>query len=326
MLIYCYADILGYRDLLKRYNAIEIYNILNEAFSEMHTVLQAYTKREDVKKNYEEGIHFGDDYRFFDLFFSEGAKEKIDLYKSDVACQVSNLHIKTYLAFDTIVIYWEEYQNTPYHTELFTLAIDIVYLLLYMKGIIIRGTIGICEEYYLGKENNYFIVKNIDCAAEIEKMQNWGNILIFGKELLQQYVQFDALVEDFYARMQYNQDHIKHFEFVPFKKDKGKRYDRLVLDGKTAVHAEDLFDNMFLTTICPINNFCLSYYGSSFFQQLYDKTESTLREGKSDHPSELRYWTARFLNGRIKRCIYNNRFLKRLGDNSFNPLWEEIIT
>ena len=53
-----------------------------------------------------------------------------------------------------------------------------------MKGIIIRGAIGICEEYYLGKDNNYFIVKNIDCAAEIEKMQNWGNILIFGKEII----------------------------------------------------------------------------------------------------------------------------------------------
>lgn len=336
MLIYCYADILGYRNLLKNKSASEIHSLLNEAFSEMRTVLDAYTKSERIKKTYEEGIHYEDDYRALRHFFNKEKREDLKEYYKGIDDKLLHLKIKTYLGFDTIVIYWEDYQYTPYHTQLFTLAVSVVYLLLYTKGILIRGAMGVSNDYYIGEEDRFFIVNNIDVANELEKMQNWGNILVFGENLLGQYDYsgMGPLTDDFYARTRLPSvdETTEHFEFVPFKEIDGKNYVHRILEGKTVARIEDISIHSTLVTICPINNFCLSYFGVDFFQELYNKSSNTIKEevakSTQDHPSILRYLTARYLISRMESCVWNNNFLAKFTgflDRCSNQLWDQIV-
>ncbi len=336
MLIYCYADILGYRNLVRNKSASEIHSLLNEAFSQMYTVLDAYTESGRIKEVYKEGIHFEDDYRALWDFFNEKTRKDLNDYYKRIDEKVLHLNIKTYLAFDTIVIYWEDYQYTPYHTELFTLAVSVVYLLLYMKGILIRGAMGVSNDYYIGEGDRFFIVNNIDVANELENMQNWGNILVFGENLLGQYDYsgMGPLTDDFYARtlLPAAGKTNKHFEFVPFKKIDGSNYINHVLEGKTAAKIEDISIHSSLVTICPINNFCLSFFGVNFFQELYNKSRDTIKEevAKSlqDHPAILRYLTARYLFNRMESCVSNNNILaksKRFYNGHSNQLWDQIV-
>lgn len=326
MLIYCYADILGYRNLLRNNTASEVCSLLNSAFSEMHSVLKNYVKRECVIDTYKRALFDKDDKRWM----PSASQEEARAFFNEINEKASNLSIKTYLGFDTIVIYWEDYQYTPYHTKVFSLAVAVVHILLYMKGIMIRGAMGVSNDYYISDNNRFFIVNNMDIAAEIEKVQNWGNILVFGKKLLEQYDYSGVgpLTEDFYARtfLQVDNYEFDNFEFVPFKADNGCNYIDLVREGKTVAGIDDLSIHSDLIAICPVNNFCLSYFGTDFYQRLYDKTAAIIGEGITDHHSELRYWTARFLNNRINSCIGNNAVLSQgefLGKFA-NKQWEEI--
>lgn len=195
MLIYCYADILGYKDMLECSGADKVHGLLDSCFSEM---TKAITKLEQM-------MHI------------EG-------------------EIKTYIAFDTIVIYCDDFTCNKECFERFMLIADAIYLVFYDKNILLRGAIGTSSNYYLGVDEiknkvAYFIINNIDTAYKLEKAQNWSSIIVFGKNLIDLCYGYGGLEDDYYERIRYldrkhrrknkQKDTARDSYIIPLKKKTG---------------------------------------------------------------------------------------------------------
>ena len=298
MLIYCYADILGYRNLLKTHSADCVHKILDDSFAEMHRAIRSM----------EESIFKGEE-------------------------------IKTYIAFDTIVIYWENFKCNRDDFRLFLLAIDIIYLILYDKGILVRGAIGASCDYYIGKdriENNvaYFIIDNIEAAALIEKEQNWSSIIVFGKDLINLSYGCGALLDDYFERLEYynnkdrnikNKRQWEERRTVPLKRDAKKlTIADYALRDEGVIKAVNLLDrrNCFIL-ICPFNRFCYRYFGDEFYTHLKEKLEDVIDEGMGkrdhDHAKELRYRTAKHLMARLSTYEYGLKMKNEVFGDLYPP-------
>jgi len=351
MLIYAYADILGYRSMIKTKSSSEVYNVLNEAVSEMHRILSIYTNSKSVTEAYREGILYQHDYVKFD----SNNKMIVDKSVWDYASN-KEIKLKLYIAFDTIVIYWDEFEISPENMMIFLLAIDLFYLILYDRDIMIRGAIGTSDDYYIDEVGNerYFIIDNIDIAAAIEKNQDASNIIVFGKKIEQCFwgTPGNGLVDDYYERLDYYLNSqkraiiAKRHPYSPrlfFKKG----FVEKVLNGTAEVQPEDIFNgystnpetqNLTCITICPINNLSLFYLGVDFYERLYKKVKTICYNGYRNgynHVDELKINTACLLFSRLKSDIFNASFLSTvlkddiktelpIGNNNVNDMWAEL--
>lgn len=275
MLIYCYADILGYRDLLRNYSVHQVRCLLDDCFAEMYKAI--------------------------------GRIEQI-IFKGE--------EIKTYIAFDTVVIYWEGFEYNREGFRAFLQAINIIYLILYDKGVLIRGAIGASVAYCIENdrgENNvaHFIIDNIDIAAVIEKEQNWSSIIVFGRRLIElTYCVIIGQADDYFERLEYYNNRERNLSpmldgreryTVPLKKDRNRfNIADYALKGEGRIQQEDLLDgiNAFIM-INPFNRFCYSFFGEEFFARIKSKLEKVINDGmgkrEHNHSRELRYRTAKHL-------------------------------
>lgn len=205
MLIYAYADILGYRQMLSDRPIDELRAVLESAVSDMHRMLDLYTNSESVTEQYKSTLYNTREYLRLLLGNDE---EKFELLREGVSGHAFKL--KTYIAFDTIVVYWDEFYASEATMTLFLLAIDLLYLVLYEKGILIRGAIGATDDYFIGEEGSerLFIVKNIGIAASIEKNQDCANLIVFGEGLREccRGLSASGLTDDPFARLDYYPD------------------------------------------------------------------------------------------------------------------------
>lgn len=143
--IYLYADILGYKDLLKNQSVNEVRNIMRSCLIEIQTIIN--NKEDDSHKR----------------------------------------NIRYYFAFDTIVILWDDLSTDrkllDNELDIFLNLVSKIYLNLYINhDILIRGAISISSDYYI--DNEIFIIKDIENAYQVEKNQDWGNIILINDELL----------------------------------------------------------------------------------------------------------------------------------------------
>ena len=225
MLIYAYADILGYRDMLKKHKSCEIYNILNNAINDMHMLLNKYLNSDLVLEEYKFGLYLQTD--LYDKILYNLSKTEEDYVKLKSASiknpdcnkirneyrnyqtlynqiDASSLTFKSYIAFDTIVIYWDKFEYSEINMKVFLLAIDLLYMLLYDKDILIRGAIGCTDDFHIDEEGNerFFLINNIDVASEIEHSQNSANLIVFGNELHNccQSITGNGITDDYYTR------------------------------------------------------------------------------------------------------------------------------
>lgn len=345
MLIYAYADILGYRAMLKKHSSTEIYSLLNDAFSEMHRMLDQYTNSEPVMNEYRSGLLDQSDY--WELFLNQRT-EKLRTLRSEIS--QAKFSLKTYIAFDTIVVYWDSFEISETNMMLFLLAIDLLYLILYEKDILIRGAIGTTDDFFIDEKGaeRFFIINNISAAAAIEKNQNSANLIVFGEKLATCFysIQNQGLTDDYYERLDYYSGsspiiaRSPDYPRVHFKEG----FIEKVIIGEAEVSANDLFDrkvsdsssNITCITICPVNNLTFSYLGIDFYEKLYRKVKYIHDGGKGQsHVEELIYNTACLLFSRLESDIYNATTIMTMWDNDLNTelpldhrsvldLWKEL--
>lgn len=331
MLIYCYADILGYRSLLRTHTASEVGKILDGAMAQMHGMLDGYVRDEAVIKKYQHAL--GDSNNAVELFFDylKGEENGYTELRNAILQKAESLVLKTYVAFDTIVLYWDEFEPTKDHLVVFLLATELLYLCLYARGIVLRGAVTTCEDYRIDDVGNdrLFIVGNIDAAAEVEKNQNWGNIIVFGKDIIHLSDRsLGSLTEDLCVWLDLpghpeSQDHYltkAPGRTPPFK---DKFVDR-VLNGTAAMSSEDLFiDRRYrsgywdvsVKAISPVNSFILNALGVDVFTELYRSTSQVLQRGyqKNNHAEELLYRTAAFLHDLLESRMHNAYSIQQHG-------------
>lgn len=258
--------------------------------------------------------------------------------------------LKTYIAFDTIVVYWDEFYASEATMTLFLLAIDLLYLVLYEKGILIRGAIGATDDYFIGEEGSerLFIVKNIGIAASIEKNQDCANLIVFGEGLREccRGLSASGLTDDPFARLDYYPDENRE-RFIQTHPDLPRIFFKdgfaeRAVSGEGGVSVGDVFEGNPLArratcvTICPINNLTIAYLGLDFYEGLYVKVRAIHDEGPGEsHESLLRYNTACLLYGRLNSSMYNaTKIMPMLADElrsdlpiecrDMTGLWEEL--
>ena len=91
--------------------------------------------------------------------------------------------------------------------DAFSFGYRFTIVILYDKGILIRGAIGATNDYYIDEEGNerFFIIDNIAKAATVEKNQDSANVIVFGKELFtcfQSSLNY-GLTDDYFSRLDY---------------------------------------------------------------------------------------------------------------------------
>ncbi len=122
--IYLYADILGYKDLLKRNSSL---SIKNKIFSVIRDIQELITEELEKDKN-----------RYYIL--SEPLKQgKLGLY----------------FAFDTIVVYWKDLNLNVTWKEFdgFLDFVSLIYINLLVKHkLLIRGAITITKDYFINNK------------------------------------------------------------------------------------------------------------------------------------------------------------------------------
>lgn len=164
--IYLYADILGYKNLLKTKNVSDLKEILNSSILDIEEIIKEHNNSNP-------------------LFITDKIRH---IYDPNFLIRTRNL--KMYFAFDTIVIYWdnlhkdEDTDNNSinlYDLDFFLNLCSIVFINLYVKyDILIRGVISISRDFFI--DNNIFIIKDIEKSFLLEKNQSWGNIILCDNE------------------------------------------------------------------------------------------------------------------------------------------------
>lgn len=155
--LYLYADILGYRELLREKGVYEVNSILKEYLSNINKIVMIEQNHIKSKQK-----------------LLKRAPKKWR-YLGDYAVGEFN----HFFAFDTIILCFKDISYPVLEQRLrdFLLLASTLYLLLWLKyNIKLRGVIKLTNEYII--EKDIVIIKEINECFKLEKDQNWAGILV----------------------------------------------------------------------------------------------------------------------------------------------------